>query len=152
MYGLIGDSGKYKREGTYICGTRRRFRVGACDEPIYNRKKFDDELALQVKLYLADKPDFVSEKLQEALSGNRTAELQAEVDRRQMIISDIEKRLNRLRKRAEETDDEGITARINELLTERQQANNAVFTARSKLDEQPNFDPEQMTPDYHRGI
>jgi len=64
------------------------------------------------------------------------------VGRRTLAVAEIEKRLTRLRRVAEESDDTGIAERIRQLNGELASAKNALSNAQSEVTAKPKLDKE----------
>lgn len=112
---------------TYTCATRHRKQ--SCDEPIYRREIIDREVAVSLIMLLSN-TQLIEQKIDESLNEDSQSEAQAKVAAKERIVSELEKKVSRVRRAIEDSDDPELPGRLKELNRELASARNDVAAAK----------------------
>lgn len=133
MYHVKGING---RADTYKCSNRHTGKT-KCGEPIFRAKAVDDELKLQVQMYVGGENNqpFIEEGIRESLSAGRREELRIAVQVKKDRVTDLQRKTQRLRRQCEESDDLELGARLKAVNRELATANEDLRMAEHELAE-----------------
>ncbi|HYW46365.1 MAG TPA: recombinase family protein [Bryobacteraceae bacterium] len=130
MYHPPGSKG---RADTYKCSARHTGK--GCTEPIFKAKQVDDEIALQAQMILGgkDQAKFLDDAIRQSFSQEKQEEMRLAVQIANETVADLEKRIARVRRQCEESDDPGLGRRLKGLNGELASANEKALSAAGEL-------------------